>query len=278
MYNFLKKNYSSLMLALKNISYIEKKIITLLSQNKLAIFLDIDGTLIPYANHPNNIIVPKNLIYLLYNLRNKLDGALALISGRMVKDIQKIVNPLKLSVSGIHGLEYTNNHGEYIKNSIEPIPLDIYKRLNKFSDNHPGSMIEKKNISVALHYRNAPGIEKKATRVINRIISGSNLKLLKGNKVLELVPKNSNKGKAINFFMKKKPFLNKIPVFFGDDVTDEFGFKSVNNLGGYSIKVGYESNTLANFFIKDSTSVLKFINLVSFCSKKIRCRSIKLQF
>ena len=104
----------------------------------------------------------------------------------------------------------------------------------------------------------------------------SDLKLLKGNKVLELVTKNSNKGKAINFFMNKQPFLNKIPVFIGDDVTDEYGFKSVNNLGGYSIKVGYQSNTLANFFINDTTSVLKFLNFVSFCSKKIRCQSLKL--
>ena len=276
MYIFFKKNYITLMLKFQNINCIESRIIKLLSQNKLAIFLDIDGTLIPYANHPNNIIVPKNLKYLLYNLRNKLNGALALISGRMVQDIQNIINPLKLSVSGIHGLEYTNNHGQYLRNNIEPIPLDIYKRLYTFSKNYPGSMIEKKNISVALHYRNAPGIEKKATSVINRIISGSDLKLLKGNKVLELVPKNSNKGKAINFFMNKQPFLNKIPVFIGDDVTDEYGFKSVNNLGGYSIKVGYQSNTLANFFIKDTTSVLKFLNFVSFCSKKIRCQSLKL--
>ena len=66
------------------------------------------------------------------------------------------------------------------------------------------------------------------------------------------------------------------PVFIGDDVTDEYGFKSVNNLGGYSIKVGYQSNTLANFFIKDTKSVLKFLNFVSFCSKKIRCQSLKL--
>lgn len=267
------------MLIFQNINCIESRIIKLLSQNKLAVFLDIDGTLIPYANHPNNIIVPKNLKYLLYNLRNKLNGALALISGRMVQDIQNIINPLKLSVSGIHGLEYTNNHGQYLRNNnnIEPIPLDIYMRLYTFSKNYPGSMIEKKNISVALHYRNAPGIEKKATSVINRIISGSNLKLLKGNKVLELVPKNSNKGKAINFFMNKQPFLNKIPVFIGDDVTDEYGFKSVNNLGGYSIKVGYQSNTLANFFIKDTISVLRFLNLVYFCSKKIRGKSSILQ-
>ena len=104
--------------------------------------------------------MPKNLKYLLYNLRNKLNGALALISGRMVQNIQNIINPLKLSVSGIHGLEYTNNHGQYLRNYIEPIPSDIYKMLYTFSKNYPGSMIEKKNISVALHYRNAPGIEK----------------------------------------------------------------------------------------------------------------------
>ena len=85
------------MLIFQNINCIESRIIKLLFQNKLAIFLDIDGTLIPYANHPNNIIVPKNLKYLLYNLRNKLNGALALISGRMVQDIQNIINPLKLS-------------------------------------------------------------------------------------------------------------------------------------------------------------------------------------
>ena len=92
--------------------------------------------------------MPKKLKYLLYNLRNKLNGALALISGRMVQDIQNIINPLKLSVSGIHGLEYTNNHGQYLRNNIEPIPSDIYKRLYTFSKNYPGSMIEKKNISV----------------------------------------------------------------------------------------------------------------------------------
>jgi len=263
------------MSTIKNISCIELGIVKLLSQNKLAIFLDIDGTLIPHANHPNNIIVPKNLKFLLYNLRNKLNGALALISGRMVKDIQNIINPLKLSVSGIHGLEYTNELGEYLINDIEPLPLYIYEKLFKFSKNYPGSFIEKKNISVALHYRNAPGMEKKAINFINRLICDSNLKLLKGNKVLELVPKNSNKGNAINFFMKKQAFSNKIPIYIGDDVTDEYGFEFVNNLGGYSIKVGYENNTLANFFIKDTKSVIKFLNFVFSCSKKIRCQSSK---
>ena len=121
------------MSTIQNINCIELGIIKLLSQNKLAIFLDIDGTLIPHANHPNNIIVPKNLKFLLYNLRNKLNGALALISGRMVKDIQNIINPLKLSVSGIHGLEYTNELGEYLINDIEPLPLYIYEKLFKFS-------------------------------------------------------------------------------------------------------------------------------------------------
>ena len=150
------------MSTIQNIICIELGIVKLLSQNKLAIFLDIDGTLIPHANHPNNIIVPKNLKFLLYNLRNKLNGALALISGRMVKDIQNIINPLKLSVSGIHGLEYTNELGKYLINDMEPIPLYIYEKLFKFSKNYPGSFIEKKNISVALHYRNAPGMEKKA--------------------------------------------------------------------------------------------------------------------
>ena len=77
--------------------------------------------------------------------------------------------------------------------------------------------------------------------------------------------------------MNKHPFLHKIPIYIGDDVTDEYGFELVNNLGGYSIKVGYESNTLANFFIKDTISVLKFLNLVYFCSKKIRCKSLILQ-
>ena len=84
----------------------------------------------------------------------------------MVKDIQNIINPLKLSVSGIHGLEYTNELGKYLINDMEPIPLYIYEKLFKFSKNYPGSFIEKKNISVALHYRNAPGMEKKAINFI----------------------------------------------------------------------------------------------------------------
>ena len=75
--------------------------------------------------------------------------------------------------------------------------------------------------------------------------------------------------------MKKQAFSNKIPIYIGDDVTDEYGFEFVNNLGGYSIKVGYENNTLANFFIKDTKSVIKFLNFVFSCSKKIRCQSSK---
>ncbi len=265
------------MSVMRNINSIESKIVKLLSQKKIAIFLDIDGTLIPHADHPNNIIIPKNLKFILYNLRNILDGALALISGRLVKDIHNIIRPLKLSISGIHGLEYINNLGEYLINNTEPIPLNIYEKLYKFSKNHPGTMFEEKNVSVALHYRNVPEIEKKAISIVNHLVRGSNLKLLKGKKVLEIVPKSSNKGKAINFFMNKHPFLHKIPIYIGDDVTDEYGFELVNNLGGYSIKVGYESNTLANFFIKDTISVLRFLNLVYFCSKKNRCKSLILQ-
>ena len=270
MYNLKKKKYTLYMAVIRHIKCIESTLVKKLSRNKLAIFLDVDGTLIPHADHPDSIVLPKNLKFILYGLRNKLNGALALISGRMIKDVQNIFCPLKLYLSGIHGLEYSYNLEQYSINSKEDFPLKLYEELYKFSKDYPGIMIEKKNISVALHYRHAPGIENKAVKIINRLITGTNLKLLKGNKVLELVPKNTNKGKAINYFMNKHPFLNKTPIFIGDDITDEYGFKFVNNVGGYSIKVGYKSNTLANFFIKDTKSVLKFLNLISFCSNKNR--------
>jgi len=250
---------------------IKKKLVKLMIKKRLAVFLDIDGTLIDFANKPNEIIVPKNLKHLLYYLNNKLEGTLALISGRMIVDIERIFNPLKFYSSGSHGIEYKDSFKKYIICNNKNIPKKIKKELSNFAKTYPGSFIEDKKFSIAFHYRNIPNIKLKAFKAISNFTQNSNYKILQGNHVIELIPTNIDKGKAIAYFMKKPQFSKKIPIFIGDDYTDEFGFKFINDIGGISVKVGNEKNTSANFFTRNTRTVHNILKFILNKSDKIRC-------
>jgi len=250
---------------------IKNNLVKLITKKRLAVFLDIDGTLIDFANKPNEIIVPKNLKHLLYYLNNKVDGTLALISGRMIVDIERIFNPLKFYSSGSHGLEFKDSFERYIIFNNKNIPKKIKKELSNFAKTYPGSFIEEKKFSIAFHYRNIPNIKLKALKAISNFTHKSNYKILQGNHVIELIPANINKGKAIAYFMKKPLFSKKIPLYIGDDYTDEFGFKFINDIGGFSVKVGNEKNTSANFFTRDTRTVHNILKFILNKSDKIRC-------
>ena len=236
----------------------DKKIIELatISEESPAFFLDVDGTLLEIANKPDEVHVSTDLINLLDDLKKSLGDALALISGRTIGNLDQLFQPLKIASAGKHGLEIRDIHGNIKQMNAEKPPKDIKDKIARFASQHPGILVEDKGVTMALHYRLVPFLEDKALRFLTSLLSNhENLKIIKGKMVLEVVSKIFDKGTAINFFMNQEPFRNKLPLFIGDDITDEDGFRIVNSRKGITIKVGENFGSLANFEVQDVPSV-----------------------
>ena len=222
-----------------------------------ALFLDIDGTLLEIAATPGEVHADRADYKLVAAVRDAAGGAAALISGRGLTVIDELFHPLKMPASGLHGVERRDAKGELHR---PPYPFEALQRaaasLRDFAALHEGLVLENKGYSLALHYRLAPQLEQAAhLRVLETAKSlGDWVEVQGGKMVAELKPAGRNKGSAIEDFMREPPFEGRVPVFIGDDLTDEYGFQVVNRLGGHSIKVGPEP-TAATWRIKDPRSV-----------------------
>ncbi|HIC81527.1 MAG TPA: trehalose-phosphatase [Kiloniellaceae bacterium] len=223
-----------------------------------ALFLDVDGTLLPIAPRPQDVRVPPLLLSLLANIQNRLEGALALVSGRCLDELDALFSPLHLSAAGVHGLERRKAAGDIATDG----PADVLKPLRQplagFAEAHPGLLLEDKGLAMALHFRQAPELEDEAERMVATLLrdSGAALELKRGKMVLEVKPKGANKGTAVAAFMEEPPFYGRVPIFVGDDVTDEDGFEAVNRLGGLSVKVGAAgAATKAAYRLHDEAAV-----------------------
>ena len=206
-----------------------------------AYFFDIDGTLVDISPTPSEVKVERDLIVLIERLHELTGGALALISGRSIRDIDSIFHGAHLPVAGQHGVERRNVGGEINRHTISPATLITSRdRLQSAVARHPALILEDKGLSLALHYRQAPALGSFSHRLMRTLQQeiGSDYTVLTGKRIVELKPSGKDKGKAVTEFMAEPPFKGRLPVFVGDDVTDEYGFAVVNALGGYSIKVG----------------------------------------
>ena len=221
----------------------------------IALFLDVDGTLVEIEREPGAVHVSERLCEILADLERAVHGALALISGRSLQQIDRLFSPLRLSAAGLHGLERRNLCSEVVRAKPDPAILQAARRrLGAFADEHPGVLLEDKGLTLALHYRKAPEQRAAAARLVEDVVRASHgaLGLLEGKMVFELKPPGFDKGRAIAAFMREQPFAGRQPVFAGDDVTDEAGFRVVNQLGGLSIRIGAEDRpTAADFGHRD---------------------------
>jgi trehalose 6-phosphate phosphatase len=205
-----------------------------------AFFLDIDGTLLDLAEHPRAVRVSVALP-LLERLLAVSGRAVALISGRSVDDIERMFYPLVFPIAGQHGIERRTAEGLLVRHAP---PLEQLGRaaseLVRLTAAHTGLVAENKGMTLALHYRRAPELHEVAEREMRAIAAslGDAFELQAGKLVFELKPSGKNKGSAIAEFMREAPFAGRLPVFIGDDLTDEHGFDVVNRLGGHSVKVG----------------------------------------
>jgi trehalose 6-phosphate phosphatase len=226
-----------------------------------AFFLDIDGTLVAIAERPDIVRIEPSLMELIRGVREAAGGAVAIVSGRTIRDIDRLFAPLVLPAAGQHGLERRDAEGRLHRHDFTAGPLrEAALRLAAFASAHPGLLLEDKGASLALHYRQSPSLEGAVREAVGREAQriGRNFEMQQGIKVIELKPSGRDKGMAIAEFLDEAPFKGRKPVFVGDDLTDEFGFAMVNRLGGCSIKVG-PGETAAGWRIEHAAAVLVWL-------------------
>ena len=203
-----------------------------------ALFLDFDGTLVALAAQPELVKVAPGLTSILAALHRQLNGALALVSGRRLLDLDVFLAPLLLPSAGEHGAQRRTSDGLLI--SAPPADMGhLMEAAQGLVARYPALKLERKNVAFSLHYRQAPELESLCMQVMGDALARSaGIDLMQGKCVIDLKPVGFSKGTAIAFFMTETPFAGRVPVFAGDDVTDEAGFETVQRMGGHAIKVG----------------------------------------
>lgn len=211
---------------------------TLLTERS-ALFLDFDGTLADLAPRPDAVVVPAELTPLLDRLHDRLNGALALVTGRAREDVEPMLSPWRWPAAFEHGALRESAHGAF--EQARPLGLAAaLQAARAIAAQHDGLLVEEKRTSMALHFRLAPALEALCVTTLATVVADDpELQLLRGKAVVEVKSVRVSKGKAIESFMQEAPFAGREPLFAGDDVTDEAGFEVVQRLGGTGIKVGH---------------------------------------
>ncbi len=228
-----------------------------------ALFLDIDGTLLDIAPTPERVLVDPSLAALLPAMSLLLDGAVALVTGRSIRDTDHLFGALRLPVAGQHGCERRDASGSLHLHAPTSATLARLRRLvAEFASRHEGLHLEDKGSTLALHYRAAPHLASHVHQVLRahmEWVRDEGFELQPGKRLLEIRPGGRDKGTAIRDFMKEPPFRGRVPVFIGDDVTDEHGFAVVRSLNGIAVKVG-PGPTIANHRLDDVAAVRRWLD------------------
>lgn len=221
-----------------------------------ALFLDIDGTLLEFESHPGLVRAPTELIDLLRSVSDALGGALALISGRSLTDIDRVFAPWQPYAAGVHGAEVRGSLGTR-RHQADDALLGVLRARASTALKTPGVWVEDKGHGFAVHYRGAPDAETAVRSLALELAAASDgtLEVQPGAYVQELRPAAYDKGLAVAELMEHPPFTNRMPVVVGDDRTDEFAFAAANARGGVSVLVGPRTDTVAQYRITDPAAV-----------------------
>lgn len=226
-----------------------------------AYFLDVDGTLIDIAESPDAVIIDASLLDLIARLHKQSGGAMALVSGRAISDLEQLLASLRLPLAGQHGLERRDATGRLWIHAASPeAKCAIKEALIPVLTQHSGLLLEDKGLTMALHYRRAPQLAYYVQRLLERLAHDANagLEVQHGNCVAEIKPSAIDKGTAVAEYLGEMPFKDRRAVFIGDDLTDEHGFAEVNRLDGISIKVG-KGPSCARYRLPDVAAVRRWL-------------------
>ena len=210
-----------------------------------ALFLDLDGTLAAIAPRPQDVGPVRERSDLLRKLGERLSGRLAVISGRTIAEVDRILDGAVVSVAGVHGLERRGPDGRIERSDPDPglkAALDALKPLVR---RYPGLLIEDKGLAIGVHFRAEPDAAPAVRETAERIAAATGLVIQAGDMVVELRGLGPRKGDAVGSFMRSAPFAGARPVFVGDDLTDEDGFSAAFSLGGEGVLVGSPRQTAA---------------------------------
>jgi trehalose 6-phosphate phosphatase len=220
--------------------------------NECAILLDIDGTLLDFAPTPREVWVPPGLAKTLDRLLVRTSGALALVSGRSLNDIDLIFAPKQFPAVGGHGAEMrVSRDSEAVATHAPPMDKELKMRLAAIAKLSPGILLEDKGYSLALHYRLAPHAEKaiyEAVSLIRADLPNAPIEVLPGKCVCEIKHSGFTKATGVLELMTHEPFRGRRPIFIGDDVTDESVFAIMPDLGGVAFSVGRRAQGVAGHF------------------------------
>jgi trehalose 6-phosphate phosphatase len=229
----------------------------------MALFLDFDGTLVAIADRPDNVVLEPATREALLALKDLLDGAVAIVTGRDIAVIDAFLAPLELPIAGVHGATRRDANGNiHLPPRNGALETAIEAGVAPLLAEHPGLLLERKHGSLALHYRAHPELEAQCQDAMqNAVNSLDDVMLKRGKMVIEAKSVAGDKGTAIAAFMAEAPFDGRTPLFAGDDVTDEDAFRAVNAMGGVTIKIG-PGPTEASFRAADRTGFLSWLNVL----------------
>jgi trehalose 6-phosphate phosphatase len=230
----------------------------------VALFLDVDGTLLDIAATPQAVSVPHHLRARLRALHAASGGAVALVSGRTIGDLDALFAPLALPSAGLHGFEVRGVSGACRRlPSPSTAALEAARvAMLRLAARHAGLLVEDKRFALALHYRAAPQLEETAVDAMQEVAAcvGEELELQRGKMVVELRPAGATKAKAVATFLREAPFTGRVPIFIGDDLTDEPAFELVNRLEGLSAVVDATRPSAARARLADVTAVRAWLD------------------
>ena len=227
-----------------------------------ALFLDFDGTLVSLAPRPQDVQVADWVVPTLQRLQRTLDGALVIVSGRPLDSIDAFLAPLVLPAAGAHGVERRDAAGQVERHAAQP-PAGIVRCAEELAARHDGLLLETKPSGFALHFRLRPELggmcrETLATALAREPGAASAWELLDGHCVCELKQRAVSKGHAVEAYLADPAFAGRVPIFVGDDVTDEDGIRAVQAAGGFGIRVG-AAPTQARYRLADTDAVAMWL-------------------
>jgi trehalose 6-phosphate phosphatase len=224
-----------------------------------ALFLDLDGTLAAFAQRPEDVAPDPRRTRLIERLAAGLDDRLAVVSGRTLADVDRILEHRVVWVAAVHGLVRRGRDGEVTEAPAHPALGHAVCAFRGVARRDPGLIVEEKGASVALHFRLAPGCAADARLAARRLAEDTGLVLQEGDMVAELRTPGPTKGDSIRAFMADPLFAGAVPVFAGDDLTDEHGFAAARDLGGYGILVGSCRPTAARYRVADVMALTEWL-------------------
>lgn len=227
--------------------------------NGASLFLDFDGTLVEIAAQPDAVQVDGRVIMLMDRLSRRLEGRIAVISGRSAAQVRDLLGGPVMTVVGCHGLEFHWADGR-VEAMERPDALErVLSAAHALAQNFPGTLVEDKPLGVALHFRQAPAAEQASVDLAVRLAAKFGLELQPGKMMVELRATGGDKGSAVRILMREPLFAGTRPLFLGDDLTDEAGFLAARTMSGAGVLVGAQRPTAAGYRLANVSEVVAWL-------------------